>query len=68
MDESVFRLRLWQSVIAGIVLAVCALAASSAYDSTLVAQAVKNGADPIRARCGIVGFSNHNAPICNGLK
>lgn len=56
-DDNEYRtLRAWLCAACCALFIVFAIpAAVMSYDDTLIAEMVKNGADPISARCGIVG-------------
>lgn len=63
MEESTFWLRLWQSIIAGVVLIALCIGGCSSYQATKISEAIASGVDPISAGCAIRG-SNERDPIC----
>lgn len=70
MDDSIFWLRIWTAVIGSLLTVLLALVLNSAFESKLIAEAVKGGADPIKARCAIAGFSASSGglAICSAAR
>ncbi len=53
MDDNKFWLRMTKLVMGGMMLGILALGTCTAYESKLIKDMVKDGADPIMARCAI---------------
>ncbi len=64
MDEGKFWFSIWSLAAAVIGLLILAIMADGMYTASLVESAVKSGADPIKARCGIAGWSDRSATVC----
>lgn len=55
MNDNTYWALMWKLLTTIAVVAIVSVASCTAIESARVAEAVKNGADPISARCGIVG-------------
>ena len=62
IDDTKFWLILWALILAGFVTLVTSISAAHIGNSRLIAQMVKDGADPIRAACAIRGDGRD--PLC----
>jgi hypothetical protein len=64
MEENKFWLRLWQTVAVVAAIGILTIGGCTAYESKRVADAIAKGAQPIDARCGIVGTLGGSAVPC----
>jgi hypothetical protein len=61
MDDNEFWINFVRCVIAFFCVLIITAGGCSSYQSALIADAIKNGADPIAARCGVVGPKDPDA-------
>lgn len=54
----------WMCCAAVVISLIGTIGGCTAYESKLVADAIKGGSDPIDARCGITGSANSGGNIC----
>jgi hypothetical protein len=59
MDENVFWLRLWSVVLTAFTLIMLGLVFSNIREDALIADMVKNGVDPIAARCAYTSSTDN---------
>lgn len=64
MDDNTFLLRIWRLAAGTICVLVVSIAGCSANDSRILAQMVRNGADPIAARCALGNLSTTGQVVC----
>jgi len=58
MSENKFYIFILGLISAIFIVLIATIGACSIYESRLVSEAIKNGVDPISARCAISGSSN----------
>lgn len=69
MEENTFWITLWRSVLIALCIIVAIMAGCTMNNDRLIAEAIKNGADPIAANCAFEGFG-HDAGrslVCNKI-
>ncbi|MCZ2113910.1 MAG: hypothetical protein LC131_08765 [Anaerolineae bacterium] len=64
MEDNRFLMNAWRTVAAAFAVLVLTIGGCSAYRSSLVADMVKAGADPIKAHCAIFGIGSNDAAMC----
>lgn len=64
-----YHLCLWLMVLVGVLCVVAMICGYAAHNSALISEAIKAGADPIRARCGIAGVdSSSEVALCSATR
>lgn len=68
MEENEFWIAIWR-VVGGCICAIAlTVAGCSSYRTSKVAEAIASGADPIRARCGLINDGGAaEAAICGAV-
>lgn len=61
MSDNIFWLRIWAISALTVSVLILSIGASVIYDSAKIAEAIKNGADPMKASCAIRGFNGGGA-------
>lgn len=64
MDDNQFWATIWGCVTAVVISVVATIGGCTAYEDHLIGEAIKAGADPIDARCGVAGTSNSGKEQC----
>jgi hypothetical protein len=63
-SEQIFWINVWKIAAACVITLVVVIGGCTTTERLLISHAISNGADPITARCGIVGQNEREAVLC----
>lgn len=66
MDDNQFWLAIWRTVAAAFCVLIVSIGSCTSYQTHKVGEVIKGGADPLRARCGLLG-SDERSGVCSML-
>jgi hypothetical protein len=64
MDENQYWVAVWKTVATAFCMFVLTIAGCTVNSNLAVKQAIKDGADPIKAGCAINGVNSENIAVC----